>query len=950
MKRVLRFAAPMLIFAGSLLGAAAGTVTITPPALWPKTDVPPDPAITFGTLPNGMRYLIKHNAHPEHGVSFFLRMATGSLNETPKNAGISHFIEHMAFRGTTHIPDGEIFKRLEKIGLGLGTDSNAFTMAGSTIYTFDFPGNEAATVDTALTLTRDIASEMLFDPKAVDSERQVVLSEYRLRDNAPLRQTRVAYMALFGNELADAAMPIGSVAAISATTADDLKTYYRTQYRPERAVLIVVGDIDAKAMEAEIRKRFSSWKAAAPKPAAPTFTTPDPIEAAKVYLFIDGGANAAVQLSWISPFDPTPETRARDIRDTIRDIAFRTLNLRLHKLATSADPPFLSAGAGADNQFRAAFVASIGASIGSGDPKRAIKALRQTLVSVLNDGISQDEVDRAVEQHRTALTTSVTAAPSRTNNTLTGFYSTAIGKDAVIDAPQNWPPTFEAATKDLTAAQINATLREIFQHGAPLVIVASPKPVEGGTDALQAAYNEAGTPQTPAPAATAKVTWPYTDFGPAGTIKTRTSVDDLGTTVVTFANGVRALVKPTKFQEGQVQTLVRIGYGVFAMSRNKAVPRWAIGGAWGLGGINRIATPDLPQALSGHQWGARPDMGDSAFQVTAQTGAADLETNLQFVAAFITDPAWRPEGLAQIKSASEAGLAQAIATPGGTYDLHIWEYLHNGDKRWAPPTLDEVRSADLASVRALIADDLKSGPMDIVIVGDVDVEKAIDSLKRTFGAIAKRKQERKSFAAHEEMPKGGAAPAVLHHTGKSQEAVAMLGWRTTGMFPDIQTPRILYVLEAVMRSRLFDELRTRDGITYSPQVHSVNSWASPGWGALTVTANVPKDKLSVFYAAARKVAADLAANEIPAEELERARGPLITEAEHGRETNGYWLQELGAFAREPRVLELIRDRIPSLKAITPADVKKAAQEFLNDEHSLKMIVVPEGFTVPSDLP
>ena len=176
MKRVLRFAAPLVFGFALLAGATAGTVTITPPTAWPKTDVPADPSATFGTLPNGMRYLIKHNTHPEHGVSFFLRVAAGSFDETPKEAGLSHFVEHMIFRGTTHIPDGEAFKRMEKIGVGLGTDSNAFTFPDSTVYTFDFPTTDNTTLDTAFTLTRDIVSEVLFTPSAVDSSSATALS------------------------------------------------------------------------------------------------------------------------------------------------------------------------------------------------------------------------------------------------------------------------------------------------------------------------------------------------------------------------------------------------------------------------------------------------------------------------------------------------------------------------------------------------------------------------------------------------------------------------------------------------------------------------------------------------------------------------------------------------------------------------------------------------------
>ena len=240
--------------------------------------------------------------------------------------------------------------------------------------------------------------------------------------------------------------------------------------------------------------------------------------------------------------------------------------------------------------------------------------------------------------------------------------------------------------------------------------------------------------------------------------------------------------------------------------------------------------------------------------------------------------------------------------------------------------------------------------MEIIIVGDINVDNTLAQLKRTFGAIAKRPLEKKPSAGHEEMPKGGSAPVVLRHKGTSQEAIAMLAWKTTGMFPDIQATRTLRVLEAVMRTRLLDELRTKEGITYTPQTSVANSWATPGWGFLSVTAGVPATKLVDFYAAAKKVAADLAAKELSVDEFERARGPLVGDTEHAAQTNAYWLHALAGIEVEPRAVELVRARVSGLKAVTAADVQKAAQTFLKDDRTFRLIAAPDGFVVPAELP
>jgi zinc protease len=160
----------------------------------------------------------------------------------------------------------------------------------------------------------------------------------------------------------------------------------------------------------------------------------------------------------------------------------------------------------------------------------------------------------------------------------------------------------------------------------------------------------------------------------------------------------------------------------------------------------------------------------------------------------------------------------------------------------------------------------------------------------------------------------------------------------------------LRVLEAAMRTRLFDELRTKEGITYSPQTISVNSWGTPGWGFLSVATTVPAVKLPQFYAAVKKVTADLAAKELSADEFERARGPLVSEAEHAEQNNGYWLHALAGIVVEPRAMELVRAHISGLKAVTAADVQKAAQTYFKDDRTFRLITVPEGFVVPADLP
>ena len=91
------------------------------------SDLPVDSAITYGELPNGLRYAVRQNDTPTKTASLLMRIDTGSINETDETRGLAHFLEHMAFNGSENIPEGEMTKRLERFGLAFGADTNAST-------------------------------------------------------------------------------------------------------------------------------------------------------------------------------------------------------------------------------------------------------------------------------------------------------------------------------------------------------------------------------------------------------------------------------------------------------------------------------------------------------------------------------------------------------------------------------------------------------------------------------------------------------------------------------------------------------------------------------------------------------------------------------------------------------------------------------------------------------
>ena len=155
----------LLVLAAVPLAPAAAK----PAPVWAfeKSDLAPDPGFRFGRLPNGMRYVIRHNESTKATAEVRLQIDAGSLDERDSERGFAHFVEHMAFNGSTHVPEGEIVKLLERAGLAFGADTNAQTSFEHTLYMLSLPRNEPALLDTALMLMRETASELTFAPEAV---------------------------------------------------------------------------------------------------------------------------------------------------------------------------------------------------------------------------------------------------------------------------------------------------------------------------------------------------------------------------------------------------------------------------------------------------------------------------------------------------------------------------------------------------------------------------------------------------------------------------------------------------------------------------------------------------------------------------------------------------------------------------------------------------------------
>ena len=930
-----------LALAASPLAAALAQSATPPLQPWPqeKTDIHAAPEVRFGTLPNGMRYAVMRNATPPGQASFRLRIDAGSLMETDAQQGLAHFLEHMTFKGSQHVGENDMIKILQRLGLSFGADTNAATGQTQTVYQFDLPSSDKTSLDTALMLFREGADKLLLDQGAIDRERGVILAEERSRDTPRLHVYEAGLDFFLKGQLATQRMPIGKVAVIRTAGHELMEDLYRKYYRPERATLIAVGDFDPAEMEAKIKADFSDWKGQGPAGADPDLGMPEQ-RGPQTRLTIEPGAPLSVQIEWLKPHDATPDSQAKRQRQQIEQLGLKVLNRRLERISRSDNPPFISAYSLKGDDEHSAEVTELYLTAQPAKWKAALATIDAEQRRIVQYGVTQAELDREIAEWRVLLQTAAAQAATRKTPDVANDLAQTLDDETVPTNPAQDLALFDQETRGLKAETVDAALKQAFSGSGPLVFMASPDPIDGGEAALSQAFQEAEAAPVKPPEVAKAIPWPYEHFGAPGKVVEQKTIADLGVTLVRFANGVRLTVKPTKFRDNEVMVRVRVGDGLLGLPKDHVTPVWAAR-AFIDGGLKDLTAEQIDQILADKVYGAEFQTSDDSFVLQGATRTVDLPTQLQVLTAYVSAPGYRPEAFQRIRTYVATLENQLDATPSGVLSRDLNRLMHGGDPRFTFPRPGDVEAATPQAFKATLQAPIADGPVDVIIVGDVTLDRAIALTASTFGALPPRKGEAlPPSATMVDLPHPTPEPVVLHHKGRADQSIAYAAWPTDDFFASPQKARTLRVLSEVVEDRLLHDLRQDAGVTYSPQASATSSLVFPRYGYLAAEVEIPPAKIGAFYDDLAKISAELRATDVTPDELARAKKPLIADLEKSRSSNEYWLQQLSGAYENPRLFDAIRGVVQSLDSVDAAQLKAAAQAYLHDDTEFKLEVTP----------
>jgi zinc protease len=477
----------------------------------------------------------------------------------------------------------------------------------------------------------------------------------------------------------------------------------------------------------------------------------------------------------------------------------------------------------------------------------------------------------------------------------------------------------------------------VWTAGARTLFVTVDASFPLAVEEVRAALDESSAVALEPPAALESVAFAYPDFGEPGEVVERAYVEDLDLWLVRFANGVRLNLKRTAFEKQSVRFSLRFGTGrLEEPAAQPGLHLWLP--ALIYGGLGRQSYADMSRALTGRGVNVSAHTGLDAFEFSGDARTADLPTNLQVLAAYIADPGFRPEGRERALAGLYSFYNALRQSPELVFRLAIEPYLAGGDPRFGTPPRNKVENYTIDDLRAWIGPALKNGPVEIGIIGDIDIDATIDAVARTLGTLPAR-APKPSLADRRVLKFPEAPQSKLHtYTATARPATLAFYWPVHDALTTA-TKRHLLLLAGVFEDRLRVKIREEKGETYSPDADFNASDAYPGDARISCRLDVRPDRAKKVGESVRDIARSLARDGVTEEELQRAKAQALAAAQQMVRDNGFWLETvLGDVQERPGRLGEIRTLEEDFANATKADLDALCARYLGEKNLLRYII------------
>ncbi len=909
-----------------------------------NTKLPIDSNIKTGKLSNGLTYIIRKNTTPENKVELRLVTNVGSILEDDNQQGLAHLIEHMAFNGTTHFEKNELVDFLQKMGVQFGADLNAYTGFDQTVFILPIPLSDSGNLRKGLSVLQDWASGVSFDTEAITGERPVILEESRLGKGADDRMFRKLYPIQYEGSRYAERLPIGIDSIVRNTADSNLTRFYKTWYRPDLQAVIMVGDINVDSAEQLIKEYFGGLKNPANEKERFYASVPARQTSRALVVTDKEATNYVVQVQY-PMFKEKEEVTLGDYRsDMIKNIFTGLINERLIELARSSKPPFLYAGTSYGSEARGYDGFSATAVAGQPGPDTALTALMTELERVKEYGFTQSELDRAkkdqmagIEQlyNNRAKTESGQLAAEYIRLFLTHEPSPGIAAEYKY---------YQDLLPGITLKEVN-TLSDSLKSNEN-IFVSLQGPANGSvklpdsTQLLATAKKILNTTvkayEDKAVATQLMKTKPV-----AGKIISEKKNAELGTTEITFANGAKAILKPTTFKDDEIiMTSFRKGGQSIYPAADKADVTFATGVIQQMG-IGAFSPTDLSKILAGKTASASPGIGRLTSGFSGRSSVKDMETMLQLVYLLATAPR-KDEALYTAWKEKQKSATQFALQDPQTAFIDTFVQVRYGNNPLSPiavPSPSDFDKTNLNRILAIYKEQFGNAQdFNFIFVGNIDVEKIKPLLTSYIGGLPSNKKPA-AFRDNGLRPVKGDQKFTFKKGTEPKSLVMNVYSGDTPYSEDLDLKTS--ALTEILNIKITEDIREKMSAIYGGGIYG--GLAKYPYGSYSMIMQLPTgpEHVDTVLKAAQMEIDSIKQNGPSQVNLDKVKKTWLEQYKVSVKENSYWSSKLQGIYFNGDNAQRIYNYVQLVNAITVDDIKATANKLFDGKNVLQAILLPE---------
>ncbi len=906
-------------------------------------NVPLDPQVRKGTLPNGLTYYIQHNEWPEKRVDFYIAQKVGSMQEDDDQRGLAHFLEHMCFNGTTHFPGDNLKQYLERIGVKFGENLNAYTSVDETVYNVNNVNVEIpGAIDSCLLILHDWSHDLLLEGKEIDKERGVINEEWRMRSSAMMRMYEKAFPVLYKDSKYAYRLPIGTMDVVMNFPHKAIRDYYKKWYRPDLQALVIVGDIDVDDIENRIKTVFADIKAVENPAVREYYPVPDNKEPIFFCTSDKEQQNSNMIFSWKS--DPVPTEMKSSLQYILVDYLLSAMgsmfNDRINELLQKENPPFLAGNFGYGqfliSKTKDAFSGSV--AFKDNGQKDAIKALYREILRAKRYGFTVSEYERFKTEYLSQLEAAYLKRDKITNTTYVDGYVRHFIDNEPSPSIEWTYQTMNQLIPNLPLEAVNSMFEQMPDSNLVIagffpekddIVLPTKEEVLGYLAEVEAEEIEPYKEEVNNDPLIEKL-------GKPGKVK---SIKDeqFGFKVITLSNGIKVHVKKTDFSPNNI-SMEATSWGGTSYYDNAEFMQSGNADMVGIGGWGNFSSIELGKKLSGIQASVSPSIDSRTESISGSCVKKDFETMLQLTYLTFTAPRKDVEVFNSTIQRQKQALANQELNPMIALTDTIAKVAYNNNvraKRVKAEDLDQInydRVIEIYKERFADANDF-----EFFLVGDLDVDTIAPLLAKYLGALPVLKSSEKMKLTDLRIAKGE-IKNVFEKEMETPNSVTVFNY-CAPVELNLRNSLLMSMLDQSMDMLYTETVREDEGGAYGVPVSGNISDYPEKIAVLQIQLPTSPDKrermTEVVYAGVEQIC-----NEGPkAEYIEKIKEYLHRSHAENLKKNGYWMGQMQNVTRFGH--NFVDGYDEAVDAITPADVQEFAKTIFRSGNRIEV-----GITSP----